>query len=184
MLSHYSQSKVSISKWEPVTVNLFEVTVKTPFNDDTALILEHVRSISGLQMNPDTDPIGQKYKQSDRSFAGLPGQTALDVEITFTCNLNDANQAYMYNIMRKWKDLTFNPQTGEMGLKKDYCGDIIVVQHNRKMDIYRKIVLKDVFPTKIDDGMADLNYDTSEPVEIKVTFRCDNYAEQSAGLNV
>ena len=49
-LPHYTQSKASNQRFEPVQPNLFELTIFTPNNDDTALILEHVKSIGGLNL--------------------------------------------------------------------------------------------------------------------------------------
>ena len=41
---------------------MFDVTLFTPDGDDAALMLEHVRSISGLGLEQSWDPINQKYK--------------------------------------------------------------------------------------------------------------------------
>ena len=53
-LPHFTQSRASTQRYEPVTPNLFEVTIFTPSGDDTGLILEHVTSIGGLNaLNPE-----------------------------------------------------------------------------------------------------------------------------------
>ena len=90
----------------------------------------------------------------------MPGQTFVDLTLNFTLNLNDANENYMYNTFRNWYKLIYDPLTGEMGLKKDYVGSMIVVQFNRAGDIFRKITLKDVFPTAQPDFVDELNYET------------------------
>src|SRR5210317_684406 len=119
-LPHYTQAKASVNNFEPVYPNLFEVTLLTPNNDDSGLILQHVTSVSGLDiLNPNIDAVGQKYKFSDRSYAGMPAQTFVDITINFTVNLNDSNEAYIYNSLRDWYKLVYDPQTGEMGLKRD-----------------------------------------------------------------
>ena len=147
-LPHYTQSRASSQRFEPIQPNLFELTVFSPLGDDTGLILEQVISIGGLNaLNPSIDPIMQKYKFADRSYAGMPGQTFVDLPVNFTLNLNDANENYIYNTFRNWTNLIYDPLTGEMGLKKDYVGSMILVQYNRAGDIYRKITFKDVFPT-------------------------------------
>ena len=93
-LPHYTQAKASIQKFEPVYQNLFEVTILTPLNQDSSLILQHVKSIGGLNaLNPSVEAVGQKYKFADRSYAGMPGQTFAELALAFTVNLNDANQA-------------------------------------------------------------------------------------------
>ena len=157
-LPHYTQSRASSQRFEPIQPNLFELTVFSPLGDDTGLILEQVISIGGLNaLNPSIDPIMQKYKFADRSYAGMPGQTFVDLPVNFTLNLNDANENYIYNTFRNWTNLIYDPLTGEMGLKKDYVGSMILVQYNRAGDIYRKITFKDVFPICQIDFVDEMN---------------------------
>ncbi len=181
-LPHYTQSRASTQKYEPIYPNLFEVTIFTPFASDTGLILEHVKNIGGLNnINPSVDAVGQKYKFADRSYAGMPGQTFVDLTVNFTLNLNDANENYMYNIFRNWYKIIYDPLTGEMGLKKDYVGSMIVVQYNRRGDIFRKITFKDVFPTGQPAAVDELNYETQDPAELSMTYRCDHWVEENVG---
>jgi hypothetical protein len=177
-LPHYTQNRAAINKYEPVQPNLFEVTVLTPLNHDASLILEHVRSIGGLNnINPSVDPVVQKFKWADRSYAGMPSQTFVDLTITFTLNLNDSNEMYIYKMMRDWYKLTNNPSTGEQGLKVDYAGSLIVVQYNKRGDIFRELTFRDVFPQGQPDMMDELNYDTQDAAEITMTFRSDHWEE-------
>jgi hypothetical protein len=181
-LPHYTQSTASTQRYEPIYPSLFEVTVFTPFASNTGLILEHVKSIGGLAgVNPSVDAVGQKYKFADRSFAGMPGQTFVDLSLVLTLNLNDANENYIYNNFRNWYKLTYNPLTGEMGLKRDYVGSMIVVQYNRAGDIFRKITFKDVFPTGTLETLGDLAYETNDPAELTMTLRCDHWVEENVG---
>ena len=156
-LPHYTQSRASSQRYEPIQPNLFEVTVFSPLGDDTGLILEQVKTIGGLNnLNPAVDAIGQKYKFADRSFASMPGQTFMDLTVNFSLNLNEANENYIYNTFRNWYKIIYDPLTGEMGLKKDYVGSMIIVQYNRAGDIFRKITCKDVFPTGQHDFVDEL----------------------------
>lgn len=181
-LPHYTQSKASNQKFEPVQPNLFEVTVFTPNGDDTGLILEHIQSIGGLNaLNPSVDAVTQKYKFADRSYAGMPAETFADLTLTFSLNLNTANENYIYNQMRNWYRSTYDPLTGEMGLKRDYVGSMIIVQYNRAGDIFRRITLKDVFPTTQPDAMDELNYETPDPATLTMTLRCDHWVEENVG---
>ena len=85
-LPHYSEDQTSKKgrNFEPVQANLFEVTILPP--DGVAgqeFLLQHVNSISGLDtMAPAVDAIGQKYKFADRSYAGMPGATSIDITVT------------------------------------------------------------------------------------------------------
>ena len=181
-LPHYTQSRASSQRYEPVQPNLFEVTVFSPLGDDTGLILEQVKTIGGLNnLNPAVDAIGQKYKFADRSFASMPGQTFMDLTVNFSLNLNEANENYIYNTFRNWYKLIYDPLTGEMGLKKDYVGSMIIVQYNRAGDIFRKITCKDVFPTGRPEFVDELNYETPDPAELTMTYRCDHWVEENVG---
>ena len=181
-LPHYTQSRASSQRFEPIQPNLFELTVFSPLGDDTGLILQQVKSIGGLNaLNPAVETVGQKYKFADRSFAGMPTQTFVDLPVNFTLNLNDANENYIYNTFRNWYKLIYDPLTGEMGLKKDYVGSMILVQYNRAGDIYRKITFKDVFPTGTIDFVDEMNYETVDPVELSMTYRCDHWVEENVG---
>ena len=177
-LPHYTQNRAAINKYEPVQPNLFEVTVLTPLNPDASLILEHVRSVGGLNnINPSVDPVVQKFKWADRSYAGMPSQTFVDLTITFSLNLNDSNEMYIYKMMRDWYKLTNDPLTGEQGLKTDYTGTIIIVQYNRRGDIFREMTFKHTFPTGQPDLIDELNYDTQDAAELTMTFRSDHWDE-------
>lgn len=181
-LPHYNNSKAAVNKFEPVTVNMFEVTLFTPDNADSGLLLEHVRSVGGLNLDQSWEQIEQKYKYAKRTYAGVPDETGLDVNIVFTLNLNDQNENYIYNALRRWRNRVWNPLTGEMGLKRDYCGSALIVMHNRVGDVYRRIVLKDVWP-KGELWAPDLNYDTAtEAAEITLNLRCDHWDDDSLGL--
>ena len=181
-LPQYTQSRASSQRYEPIQPNLFEVTVFSPLGDDTGLILEQVKTIGGLNaLNPAVDAVGQKYKFADRSFASMPGQTFLDLTLNFSLNLNEANENYIYNTFRNWYKLIYDPLTGEMGLKKDYVGSMIIVQYNRAGDIFRKITCKDVFPTGSPDFVDELSYETPDPSELSMTYRCDHWVEENVG---
>ena len=105
-LPHYTQARASSQRYEPIQPNLFEVTIFSPLGDDSGLILEQVKTIGGLNnLNPAVEAVQQKYKFADRSYAGMPASTMVDLTLNFTLNLNDANENYMYNTMRNWYKL-------------------------------------------------------------------------------
>jgi hypothetical protein len=179
-LPHYSQDQTSRQgrQFEPVQANLFEVTLLPPAGvSDAPLMLQHVNSISGLDLYREVSAVEQKYKFSTRSYAGMPDSTALDVGINFSLNLNEANQAYLYKSMRQWYNNQYDPQTGAMGLKKDYVGTIVIVQFNRAGDIYRTITLEDCFITSGLPFTNELNYETTDAQTLEVTWRCDTFKE-------
>jgi hypothetical protein len=179
-LPHYSQDQTSRNgrQFEPVQANLFEVTVLPPAGvADAPLMLQHVNSISGLELYKEVAAVEQKYKFSTRSYAGMPDSTTVDATINFSLNLNDANQAYLYKSLRQWYNNQYDPQTGAMGLKKDYVGTLVIVQFNRAGDIYRTVTLEDCFITSGLAFTTELSYETTDPQQLEVTFRCDTWKE-------
>ena len=189
-LSHYKNSHAAVNKWEVVNPSLFEVTILPPTfpsgGDDSAttLMLEHVRNISGLDgLNPSVGTAVQKFKYAERHYAGGPETTHLDLSITFSLNLNDANENYIYTILRKWRDIIYNPANGAMGLKKQYCGQMIIVEYNRDGSIWRKITCSDIFPAEQMTGMGERSYDSpNEANELTANFICDVWEEETVGL--
>lgn len=182
-LPHYRNSQAAVNHWEPVYNALFEVTIFPPTGGDQTLLLEHVKSVSGLDgLNPSVTTTEQKYKQATRSYAGFPEKTTLDLGITFTMNLDDNNENYIYTTLRRWCNKIWNPLTGESGMKRDYCGSMIIVQFNRDGSIYRKIICKDAFPIGQLNVGGDLAYDNVEAAECSLTFRVDYWDEQLIGL--
>jgi hypothetical protein len=179
-LPHYSQDQTSRAgrQFEPVQSNLFEVTILPPAGVANApLMIQHINSIGGLDLYKEVAAVEQKYKFSTRSYAGMPDGTAVDVTINFSLNLNEANQAYLYKTLKQWYTSQYNPQTGVMGLKKDYVGTIVIVQFNRAGDIYRTVTLEDCFITSGLPFTNELSYETTEAASIEVGFRCDTWKE-------
>lgn len=182
-LPHYSQDQTSRKgrNFEPVQGNLFEVTILPPAGiSDAPLMLQHINSISGLDLYKEVSAVEQKYKFATRSFAGMPDGTAVDVTINFSLNLNEANQAYLYKSMRQWYNKQYDPQTGAMGLKRDYVGTIVIVQFNRAGDIYRTVTLEDCLITSGLGFTAELNYETADAATLEVGWRCDVWKEDLA----
>jgi len=181
-LPHYSedQTQKKGKNFEPVQANLFEVTILPP--DGVAgqeLLLQHVNTIGGLAaLHKEVSAVTQKYKFATRSFAGMVDDTSIDVTINFSLNLNDSNQAYLYKTIRQWYRAQYNPETGEMGLKKNYVGTIVIVQFNREGDIFRKVTLDDCFITSGISMTDTLDYSAPDPQVLEITWRSDVYAEE------
>ena len=190
-LSHFKNSHAAVNKWAVVNPAMFGVTILPPTLDGqqddktTQLLLEHVRSISGLDgLNPAMGTVIQKYKQAERVYLGVPEQTHLELQMTFSLNLNDSNENYIYTTLRKWYNKAFNPATGQYGLKKEYCGSMVIVEYNRDGSIWRKVVCVNVIPGQ-PTGMNDRNYDSgNEANELSITFQCDGWIDETVGLPV
>lgn len=191
-LSHFRNSHAAVNKWEVVNPAFFEVTLIPPTLDGqqdeltTQLLLEHIISLDGLDgINPSVGTVVQKFKQADRVYNGTPETTHLELNMTFSLNLNDANENYIYTTLRKWKDKGFNPATGAYGLKKDYCGSMVIVEYNRDGSIWRKITCINVFPINQITGMGTRNIGSgNEANELSITFVADCWDDNTVGLPV
>lgn len=187
-LSHFRNSHAAVNKWEVVNPAMFEVTILPPTlegNNEqmTQLLLEHVISISGLDgLNPAMGTVIQKYKQADRVYLGVPETTHLELSMTFSLNLNDANENYIYTSLRKWYNKAFNPATGAYGVKKEYCGSMVIVEYNRDGSIWRKTTCINVIPGQ-PTGMNERNINSgNEANELSMTFMADCWNDQTVGL--
>ena len=63
-------------------------------------------------------------------------------------------------------------------MKADYCADWLKVSiANAEGDIYHEVVFKDVMMNGGPEGFDELNYDTTEAVQITVKFVSDWWQE-------
>jgi hypothetical protein len=190
--SHYKNSQAARGKWEVVSPALFEVYFKFPNilsydSNDTLLMFEHVRSITGLDgVAPTIGNVVQKYKFAERHYAAAgPDKTSLELTITFTMNLKDTHENYIYNMLRKWYHLVYNPQNGQTLTKNQYAtGSILeIVEHDRDGSIWRTIKCLDFFPSTPPTGLNDDNYDSmGDAKTVSITFLVDDWVEKSIGM--
>jgi hypothetical protein len=182
-LPHYTSSKASINKYEPVFLNQFEVLITPPTGvvapqgnpGSGNILLEQVTRVSGLQVDQNPGEITQQFKFAKRYYSGAaPQRTGLDVDIEFEINLDDNNSMYVFKILRQWSDLVYNPITGAMGLKTNYSGNILISSFNKAGDVFRRINLKDCFPITPINEMA-LNYTQTGIYKINVTWAVDYF---------
>ena len=166
-LSHFQNSLSAINKFEPVYLNQFEVTIIPPAAvAGGEILLQHVTKVSGLSLDKNPGVTSQKYKFAKRNYAGAkPENTFMDVSLSFTVNLNDANSMYVFKTLRQWSDLIYNPLTSAMGIKSDYTGTIVISIFNKQGDVFRRITCKDCFPTKPISPM-NLNYTSTDLYKI------------------
>lgn len=185
--SHFRNSKVSMDKDEPLYKNLFTVTLQPPASladpnsQETQIVLEGIRSISGLATQPGIGSTSQKYKWAERMFAGAaPGQTHLDIQIQFALNMRPgttSNDNYTYKFLRKWHDLVYDPLTGRTGIKQEYsAGSMTITMQDRRGVPFWQWILYNVWP---DGGLPDpgLSYDSGDLMDAQCSFKCDYFDE-------
>lgn len=141
-LSHFRNSRVATSLWEPIYQNLFTFQLVAPrgledqSEERVNIILEGVKSISGISGSKESGTVEQTYKFATRTFAGSkPTNTYMDITVNFALNLsydNGTPENYTYKFLRQWVDLVYDPLTGRQGLKKDYVAPSAVITiHDR-----------------------------------------------------
>ena len=192
--SHYQNSEAARNMYEIVSPALFEVDIFLPSliseskeNSKAPLLLEHVRSISGLDgVTPTVGNVVQKYKYAERHYASAgPDKTSLELTITYTLNLNSAHENYVYNLLRRWYNLIYNPQNGQMLTKSQYAKDSLmrIVEHDRDGEIWRVITCFDFFPSTPPTGLNENNYDSvGDAKTVSITFIVDDWIEESVGM--
>ncbi len=193
--SHYRNSEAATNMYEVVSPALFEAEITFPdyFRNNgmnvgnTSLLLEHIRSITGLDgVTPTISNVVQKYKYAERHYAAAgPDKTSLELTITYTLNINHAHENYVYNMLRKWYDLVYNPQNGQTLVKKDYAGGsrLYITEYDRDGAIWRKITCMNFFPSTPPTGLNDDNYDsTGDAKTVSITFIVDDWVEETIGM--
>ena len=189
-LSHFRNSRISMSNWEPIYLNLWTVEIQLPASigadvETTNLLLEGIQKVGGLNTSKAIGAMSQKYKSSDRSFAGSgPENTYLDVTLDFDVNIMrsaDGTTPTLTQIktLRKWTDLIYDPLTGRMGLKQDYVApQVNITLHDKAYNPIWQWTLYNVFPTTSLPEVA-LDYSQkSEPYKVTgFTLRCDYWNE-------
>ena len=191
MLPHITNSTAGRNKYEVLYKNIFEVMFTLPvaiqgeFGSDTALITEHVLTVGGLDAldkAPEASTT-QKFMGTTRTYlnSGVD-DTSAEITIKLSLNLRNAVDNYIYKIFRAWSKLGYDIETGEKSLKTEYSADFLQISvGNRRGDIYRRVIFKDMILSKINGGMSDLDYSsTSEVMELEITLKSDWWKDEVA----
>lgn len=186
LLPHYKNSKAGMEQFEPVYMNLFQVSLIPPPGVtiwDKELIIENVIKVTGMATDklPETI-IQQTFKGHKRSYAGsLVGATHVDVTIEFEVNVNNDNSMYVYKALRRWSDLVYDPLTGAMTPKLSYASKqslLTVHLYKKNGDIIRTWIYPSVFPSQ---ALAEMPLDYGSQTNYKATmkFRADYWEDIS-----
>lgn len=186
-LSHFRNSRVATSLWEPIYQNLFTFQLVPPLGledrseERVNIILEGVKSISGISGSKESGVVEQQYKFATRSFANAkPASTTMDLTVNFALNLsydNGTPENYTYKFLRQWVDLIYDPLTGRQGIKKEYVAPSATVTiHDRRGVGFWQFQLYNIFPTG-NAGNPTLDYGSNNLMETSFTFRCDAWDE-------
>jgi hypothetical protein len=181
-LPHWDNSQAATNYWEPVFQNQFNVIITPPavVTEGVDLLVEQVLKVTGL---PEflTGTTTQNYKFAKRAYANAAPETTLtNLDISFEVNLNDDNNMYVYNTLRAWSDLIYDPLTGRQGLKKDYVGQIAIDIFNKAGDVFREFKFPVAFIREPFNKMT-LDYTTNEIYRLDAKFVCDIHRETRVG---
>ena len=190
MLPHIQNSQAGRNKFDPVHQNIFEVRFTVPealraqFGKDEILLTEHVTKVDGALAALNAGPgIGtQKFMGTDRSYI-MPKMDSTHAEFTleFTLNLRDDVDNYIYKLLRAWKALGYDVNTGARSLKREYCADWMdIAIANRRGDIFHEIIFKDVMMNGGLQNWDGLDYESGEAVTISAAFVSDWWEESMA----
>lgn len=182
-LPHWDNSTAARNYYEPIFKNQFEVIITPPaaITQDVDILVEQVLSIKGLPEFFTDGTTTQSYKFAKRAFAkATPETTLANLTIDFEVNLNESNGMYVYNTLRGWSDVIYDPATGRQGLKKDYVGEIYVAIFNKAGDIFRDFKFKPAFISKAFNKL-DLDYNEDGIYKLSAQFVADRTAESRVG---
>ena len=189
MLPHITNSQAGRNLWDPVHTHIFEVAFTLPealrakYGQDEAILTEHVTKISGLDaLHKGPEASQQKFMGTDRSYLKSNlDSTHAELEVTFTLNLRNETDNYIYKLFKDWTFLGYNVNTGERHLKKDYCAQWLKASMaNRNGDIIKETVFKDVMLSGGITNFGELSYETGEALEITVKFISDWWQDVDA----
>lgn len=191
---HFTSSKRSMELHEPIYLNLFTAQIlpsdlpngMLPYgygDADVNIVLEGLRQIQGLDTQPGVGNVPQKYKWAERGYAGSnPSKTHLELQMTFELNVkrndDNTNDNYTYKFLRRWSDLTYDPLTGKMNIKKNYAARAMtILLHDKEGLPIHQWICYNIFPTSAVPNPT-LSYDNGNIWNgFNMTFWCDYFDE-------
>jgi len=182
-LPHIKNNKAGMEMYEPVYLNLFEVTMTPPTGVTgwDQLVIDNIQTVGGVDVEKAPGVVIQSYKGTTRSYlAALPDATFVDIAINWEVNLDDNNSMYVYKALRRWSDLAWDPLTGAMTLKKTYAGGPMTISvYNKVGDITRQLIFPVILPATPITPMT-FDYTTGETLySVDMTFRSDYWEDMS-----
>lgn len=185
-LPHITNVQAGMDRWDPMHESIFEIDFTVPYvmqgeyNTDEMLILsQQVLSVNGLdQLNKTITLYKQKYLGVDVAFFNpILDDTSVDFSITFNLNLRNQIDAYVFKLFKQWLNLIYNMSTGVIPLIAQARSESLkILEANRDGTVWRQVVIKNVIITGI-KGMDKLEYSSSEPRTLEVSFHGDFWDE-------
>lgn len=182
MLAHFlNVTPTATNLEEPLYSNLFEITFTFPtilkLNTtlDQRIMMMNAMNID-LNLTPELGVKEQKFKYSDRVFLITPEKTSIEFEIEFNINVDNSFSIRTWNYMKKWYDLAWNSQTGELHYKADMVGGIVAHIHDREGVVVRRTEFKNVMCRGV-EGMK-FSWEGADIIKGKAMFVADYWIDQ------
>lgn len=169
MLPHFTNLVSTDVTKEPIYSNLFEIVVTLPAlvagnnSQQPTVLLENATNINLSNLTKKIDAEDQRFKYSNRAYLKTPSDTHISsLNINFNINQNDQKAIETWVLLKKWYDLLWNSQTGELHYKRDSIGQITVNVHDRTGEVIRRVDFVNVQCNAI--GSMDFNWEGGEGI--------------------
>lgn len=152
-LAHYSNiTPTATNLFEPLYGNLFEITFEFPqilgFKNNQAEMNMMMLNATNIKLDTTKDLTkhAQYFKYSGRQFLNVKKENSIveDMTIKFNVNVADTFSMTTWNFLKKWYDLAWNSQTGELHYKREMIGTIVAHIHDRQGVVIRRVEFKNV----------------------------------------
>ncbi len=184
MLAHFNNiTPTSTNNYEPLYGNLFEITFQFPpilgfKNNQTEMnmMMLNARNIK-LELTKDLKIEKQYFKYSGRQFLNVNKENSIieDLNINFNVNVDDKFSMTTWNLFKKWYDLAWNSQTGELHYKREMIGEIIVHVHDRQGIVIRRVEFKNVQLYGVKE--QEYNWDEESILDTNAKFIADYWVD-------
>jgi len=151
MLAHFQNlTPTATDLHEPLYKNLFEVTFSfptilglSPADEQTMMI--NAKNID-LNLTKPLKVEEQYFKYSGRLFLNTVQSNSVitDMNINFNINVDDEFLIRTWNYLKKWYDLAWNSQTGELHYKREMVGTVVAHIHDRQGVVVRRVEFRNV----------------------------------------
>jgi hypothetical protein len=136
---------------------------------DVALLCESC-SLPGRQIQT-LDKQHMNYRQSIKNPQGY-----FNEDVSFVFHLT--NDYHMKKLFDRWLDLIVNPETYQVGYKKQYVTDVTIQQLNQQNIPVYGIKLKNAFPVTV--NTIELNNSSSGTQKLNVTLTYEDYETEGS----
>jgi hypothetical protein len=182
MLAHFDRiTPTATQLYEPLYSNLFEVTFTFPallnLNNtvEQNIMMIATKNID-LDLTPSLSVEQQKFKYAGRNYISTPTDTTIrNLKLNFNINVSDTFSIQTWNFMKKWYDLAWNSQTGELHYKRDMVGTIVAHIHDRKGQVIRRVEFRNCQITGIDS--QTFTWDNASILDSSATFTADYWID-------